>query len=258
MRSSKIDQRTLEILTRSIVVEGNKVRITEQLDRPEYDKVNKALLATGGKWTRSVKAHVFDGDASEAIDKLCVTGEYASARDVGWFPTPAKLSDQIVAMAQLAAGQTVLEPSAGDGAIVLAIKRTGIPVFLGAIERDPKRRAALAKIDPMIVAGTGHLDDFLDYQPATGAYDRIVMNPPFAKVGRGDHLDHVRHAFALLNHGGALVSILPASVSFREDRRHAEFRAWALDHGEIDDLPDGSFKASGTDVRTIVVRMVKR
>lgn len=258
MRATKIDQRTLEILTRSVVADGNRAVITEQLERPEYDKVNKALLASGGAWNRKAKAHLFDGDAADAIDKLCVTGEYASARDVGWFPTPDKLADRVVAMAGLKPGMTVLEPSAGEGAIVQAIKRTGLAVFLGAIERDPKRREKLRAIDPILLAGTGHLDDFLDYQPAAAEYDRIVMNPPFARVGRGDHLDHVRHAFALLDEGGIAVAILPASVDFRQDRRHAEFRAWVEAHGHIEALPDGSFKASGTDVRTVVVRLEKR
>ncbi len=257
MRATKIDRNTLRILTGAILTEGDRAVITQQLDRGAYEKVNKALLAAGGAWNRKAKAHVFVGDAGEAIDKLCVTGEYASARDVGWFPTPAPLADRLVAMADLRAGQTVLEPSAGEGAIVLAIKRTGLPVFLGAIERDPKRREKLFNLDPMILAGTGHLDDFLNYQPAAGAYDRVVMNPPFARVGRGDHLDHVRHAFTLLVHGGVLVSILPSSISFRQDRRHVEFRAWCEAVGEIDELPAGSFKASGTDVNTVVVRLEK-
>ena len=83
------------------------------------------------------------------------------------------------------------------------------------------------------------------------------MNPPFCKVGLGDHLDHVQRAYDMLVPDGVLVSVLPASVTFRQDRRYAGFRDWVLANGEITPLPANSFKASGTNVNTVVVKMTK-
>lgn len=74
------------------------------------------------------------------------------------------------------------------------------------------------------------------------------MNPPFAKQA---DIAHVRHAHTFLATNGLLVSIMGASVAFREDKRTVEFRAWVAEHGgAIEALPDGSFKSSGTGVRT--------
>ena len=48
------------------------------------------------------------------------------------------------------------------------------------------------------------------------------------------------------------------SWQYRTDRKHAEFRAWLqeLDH-EVEDLPEGTFKSSGTNIRTLLVTIRK-
>lgn len=82
-------------------------------------------------------------------------------------------------------------------------------------------------------------------------YDRVVMNSPFAN---GADVAHVTHAFSFLRPGGRLVAIMSAAVKFRSDRKTKAFRELVEAHGgEIEDLPEGSFRASGTDVRTVLV-----
>ncbi len=51
--------------------------------------------------------------------------------------------------------------------------------------------------------------NFLDFLAKT--YDRIIMNPPFEKC---QDIDHVYHAFYLLNPNGILVSIVSRGVFF--------------------------------------------
>lgn len=260
----KIPEDTLTILSKLDVL-GNEVRITETLDRATYTKINKVLEAIGGKWNRKAKAHVFGSEAQPRLDLVIVTGEVETGSDVGFFETPDVLADELVALADVRPGMTALEPSAGKGRIVLALQDAGAVVT--AVEWDADRRKYL---QDSILRGKDLLaltPDFMNFgvdeegvipfPQCAFLFNRIVMNPPFCKCGLGDHLDHVRHAFELLKPDGILVSVLPSSISFRQDRRYREFREWVAFHGAIAALPEGSFKSSGTGVNTCVVRLVK-
>lgn len=261
----RVSPEVLSVLATQVAFDGAHVTLEGQLDRKLYVATDKVLQACGGKWNRKAKAHVFDGPARERVELVLNTGEVQTAADLGFFPTPSGLAKELVAMAGVQSGDRVLEPSAGTGNIVLAIQDAGGIVI--ACERDESRRLYLVesvlKSRDYLVTTT----DFMNYlhgvqengKPAL--FDRVVMNPPFCKVGQGDHLDHVKHAYGLLRPGGVLVSVLPGGVTFREDRRHREFREWVYDEGAgegtIEDLPEDSFRDSGTRVRTCVVRMVR-
>lgn len=257
----KIDNESLATLSALEYVPGKlgHVKIVETLDRGAYTKLDKVLQALGGKWNRSAKAHIFDGDAQARIDHAITTGEVETGQDVGHFPTPGALALDLCERADLKRGMDVLEPSAGNGDIVIALAMDAVQIT--AIERDPTRRSSLRNLAHTIGKSKMtvlDLDDCMLLTPEhAGLFDRVVMNPPFCRVGRGDHLDHVRHAFGMLLSGGRLISVLPSSVSFRRDRRHADFRAWVIEHGVMDPLPERSFKESGTNVSTVVARMVK-
>lgn len=252
----RIDEEVLVELSLLSYPQATSAVLGRQLDRKLYTKVNKVLEALGGKWNRKAGAHVFPTDAMARVDGAITTGTVEAARDIGWFPTPAPLARELVERARVGRGNSVLEPSAGEGAIISAIYAArGVPF---AVEADVGRANKLADAFPGLIV---HAKDFMTYEPVDGRrYDRVVMNPPFCKVGQGDHLDHVRHAFDVLHTDcGRLVSVLPASVTFREDKRHVAFRAWLKEIGTavIEPLPDGSFKESGTNVRTVVLEMVR-
>lgn len=64
--------------------------------------------------------------------------------------------------------------------------------------------------------------DFLDVtKKEIGTINRVVMNPPFT---RHQDIDHVRHAYDLLDAGGVLVAIMCESTFFRSDKKSVEFR----------------------------------
>ncbi len=230
------------------------------LDRKLYLKVNQALEALGGKWNRKKKAHLFADDPTQRIEDAILTGEVVlKHKELGFFPTPVELADQLVEMAGVEAGHACLEPSAGTGRIVGALLRRH-PSLVVCVERDSVMRHLLtASTTTDRRVNLLDVDDFMlvPVPPARSAQsDRVVMNPPFYKVGLGDHLDHVRHAFAMLRPGGTLVSVLPSSILFREDRRHVEFRNWVRNMGGlIEKLPEHSFKESGTGVNTCTVKI---
>lgn len=247
------------VVLSTVECNGNRAVLTGQLDRKLYVKTNDVLVALGGKWDKKVKAHLFDGDAAERIDEAIVLGEVTTHKDIGFFPTPPALAAELVRMARVQSGHICIEPSAGTGNIVRALVAAGAMVF--AYERDLKMRQGLVREFPK-VCSVGPEDDFMDLEISNvfmPEFDRAVLNPPFCKVGAGDHLDHAQLAFKLLRIGGIEVCVLPSSVLFREDKKHTAFRAWVAEiGGTLTALPALSFRPSGTDVNTCVLFVEKR
>lgn len=140
---------------------------------------------------------------------------------------------------------TVLEPSAGDGAIARVASAAGAVV--DCVELNPQRAAALCTSG---YASTVTMADFLSL-PQRSVYDRVLMNPPFA--GQAD-IRHVTHALGFLRPGGLLVAVMSAGVEFRQDKAAEGFRKLVAGCGGwIERLPDDSFAVSGTSVRTVMV-----
>ena len=99
-----------------------------------------------------------------------------------------------------------------------------------------------------------HQVDFMSINPRD-MFDIILMNPPFED--RQD-IAHIKRAYEWLNDGGELVAIASAGVQFRNDRLTAEFREWVDGlGGSIQALPEGSFKPSGTNVNTAIIKLTK-
>lgn len=95
--------------------------------------------------------------------------------------------------------------------------------------------------------------DFLTVVPPDEplGFDVVLANPPFSKQ---QDIDHVRHAYRFLRFGGRLVAIMAAGVLFRQNRKTVEFRQWVLSlGGDIEELPEGTFKEEGTMVRAVLV-----
>lgn len=252
----KIPNEVLDILGNCQMV-GNALTITQQLDRKMYDAVNEVLEAAGGKWNRKAKAHLFDGEAAEAMDQIILTGEIATLdkNPLEYFPTPKPVVDLLIELAGIRPGMTVLEPSAGRGAIVLALTEAGATV--DTIDIDHKHYEFINTLKPANgKIRTTFCGDFLWFKAGGElgyGYDRVVMNPPF---GRQADIKHVTHAIQMkfLKPGGLLVAVMSNAVTFRTDRATKAFREMLYDRGgEIKALPEGSFKSSGTMVNTVIV-----
>lgn len=241
----QISENVLKVLDAAIV-EGSKVFLTGQLDRKLYTETDKVLQAAGGKWNRSAKAHVFEGDAADTLEPIILTGEYSRTKqDFGQFDTPMDLATNAAIIARIDVGMQVLEPSVGIGNIAFAAERNG-----GVITGFEIDVARAAKAHSILPKASIKVSDFLTEEPDP-RFDRVVMNPPFAKQ---DDIRHVLHAFKFLKPGGRLVAIMSASVMFRDNKLTTEFREFVSAHGgSIKRLPEGSFKTSGTGVNTCIV-----
>lgn len=217
--------------------EGNNLYLPEgQLDRKLYTAVNKVLVAIKGKWNRGAKAHIFTESPADIIEDILLTGEYTChKKEYQFFETPISLAQSLVDMAEIREGETVLEPSAGHGRIATLIPSCD------CIELSPDNRAHL-KTEGFNLVG----DDFLNFN---GLYDVIVANPPFSKQ---QDIDHVNHMIDLASR--RVVSVMSASVTFRDNKKTVLFRERIADlGGTIELLLENTFAESGTNVHTCVV-----
>jgi predicted RNA methylase len=168
------------------------------------------------------------------------------------FPTPPELAARMVAEADIHADMRILEPSAGTGRILDALKAAGHlgACIVRAVEINRQMADRLAYAYPGAVVDCA---DFLSIDPANWCdpFDCILMNPPFAD---GADVAHVVHAMRFLKPGGRLVAVMSSGVSFRSDRRTVEFRR-LIDElgGTFEALPADTFKASGTGVNTVLL-----
>lgn len=239
----KVENDVLAVLSRA-TIDGPKLILTGQLDRKLYDRTNKVLEAAGGKWDRNAKAHVFTSDASERVEQIILTGDIVIPKDeFEYFPTPPAVVARVQALAGVQPGMVILEPSAGRGAMVAGL--SGVKIV--AVEKMP------ANVEYLRASGAFTMviaDDFLVCN-LSPTFDRVLMNPPFSRQA---DIKHVLHALQFLRPGGLLVSVMAASVGFRENKLTTDFRALiAARGGSIEALPAGSFKASGTMVNTVLV-----
>lgn len=167
------------------------------------------------------------------------------ADDFGDFPSPPSVAQLVIELAEIQQFHRVLEPSAGSGNLAKLARAKGADV--DCYEIQPKHEAALREAGFINVVRRDFLEEHLD-----DCYDRVAMNPPFAP--RGADIRHVMHAWSAVKPGGRLVAVMSSGAVTRSDGLAFEFARWRQLHGAtVQELPEGSFKESGTMVRTVLV-----
>lgn len=166
-----------------------------------------------------------------------------------FFPTPSGEATTMARLAQIKAGDDVLEPSAGNGNLADAAKAAGANVDV--IELSPQLQDILQAKGYNLVA-----TDFETFTPSK-QYDAIVMNPPFSN--RKDAA-HIMRAFTMLKPGGRLVAIAGEGVFFGSDKAAVAFREWLEANGaEVEGLAAKTFMdtkllaTTGANARRIVL-----
>ena len=116
-----------------------------------------------------------------------------------FYPTQEPMAQEVVDLAEIGDGDSVLEPSSGSMAIgrLLPVDRTQC-VEVSALHCTVAKTMGYAVYE----------GDFLTWEPGR-LFDRICMNPPFSQ-GRAQA--HLEKAISLLAPGGKIVAVLPASL----------------------------------------------
>ena len=169
---------------------------------------------------------------------------------VDYFPTPEPLGYKMVEWANMGEGDSVLEPSAGHGAIARYVPKSNEMVSI-----EPSQ-SLFTKLQ-LKAGGLGRkfLNNTFENYALSNKHDVIVMNPPFGKAGTLA-IQHVDKAFKHLDEGGRIVAIIPRGITDRKfDKWYGEQKNIAM-RAEIN-LPDIVFQQAGTNVSCRVVVLDK-
>lgn len=171
---------------------------------------------------------------------------------VEFYPTPKTLIDKMLDGIDFNAVKTVLEPSAGNGAIVEGLLERSKQSYRGEeIDID------VVEIEPdlqKILKGKGYklvYDDFLTFE-ADKHYDLIIMNPPFSN---GDK--HLLKALEMQENGGEVIAIVNAETIRNpfSNRRKELVKLLEEYNAEINYLPSEFTSADRTT--NVEVAMIK-
>lgn len=226
---------------------GNQVSLPfERLEN--YDQVRKALLNAGATYSRS--KFIFPNDAAPYIERLMGGEKVNIKKEFQFYATPPELANYLVSIAianGLNRDSSVLEPSAGQGAIIKAIQeRVKTTSRIYYCELMDINRSVLHQIYNTFLL----CDNFMDI-PAATPFDVIIANPPFNK---NQDIDHIRKMYEVCKPGGVIVTI--ASNSWRQgsQKKQESFRSWIEEVGaEVEDVQAGAFKESGTNIQSCII-----
>lgn len=253
----QIPAEVLEVLKGSTIT-ADTLTLPAQLNPKLYKDTMKVIAAAGGKWNRGKACHTFEKDPRTALGIALDTGVAIDHRaKFQAFFTPPVLAERMACWAISRLGHPerpeVLEPSAGGGALAKAMRTVCPSSRIESIEIQQELADALEK-----EGFRCHCGDFMDASPEEiGAFrfHAVVMNPPFQN---GQDAKHVLHAWKFLRTGGVLVAIVSPGYTFRTQALPRELGLLVARYGiHEEELPAGTFKESGTDVRTMLIVLRK-
>ncbi|MEQ2421662.1 DEAD/DEAH box helicase family protein [Megasphaera sp. CLA-AA-H81] len=217
---------------------------------------------TGGKANDYQQEKATDFDRAKAVyfGKQKKNSRTKSQEGHDYFATPEPIGYKMVQWLQSKPGQSLLEPSAGDGAIARWMPDNTYNTVV-----EPSR-----DLTPKLmrnVAGAKVVESTFENFDLHNKFDGIAMNPPFGKgKDRGGKLamEHVAKAYKHLKDGGRLIAIIPGGPACqkrfdkwfygdpeakrKEDRGIADGVLMADIH-----LPSVTFEREGTNVNTRMV-----
>jgi|SRR5579871_2181226 len=231
-------------------IDGNILHLpplTEPL--PNYPELRKALLSAGAKYKRST--FVFPGPAKDYVDQL-MGGTVNLRKEYQFFATPPELADELVrrsGVASLPGDGLILEPSAGQGAILDAIARvTDVVVDVCELMEMNQKLLRQRKNVDLVAA------DFLELKNHADYYDVVVANPPFSK---NQDIRHIYKMYEVTKPGGTIVTVASTHWQLADNRLERDFRQWVESHAEVEPLPRGTFAESGTEVPACILTIRK-
>lgn len=193
-----------------------------------------------------VESNPFDNAVLDYYTNQKLTGKRDNREGIDYYPTPEPLGFMLNQWGHISEGESVLEPSAGHGAIARYVPRENP---LTAIEPSQGLFSRLQ----IKAGGNGRKFEntmFENYN-VVNKHDVVLMNPPFGMGGRLA-VDHVAKAFQHLEEGGRIVAIIPrGSTDKKFDKWYDEQKNATLT-AEIG-LPDIVFERAGTSVSCRVV-----
>lgn len=120
--------------------------------------------------------------------------------------TPSKVADYMADCLEICASDSILEPHAGTGNLLQAVFDAGAIIEqVLAVEINSQLLEATRQRFPELVS---YQTDFLEWAKTARKFNKIIMNPPFS-----NYKQHIKAAVGLLEVGGVLVALVPASFN---------------------------------------------
>lgn len=239
-------------ILKQCTVEGNIIKLPPgQLDRKLYIEVAKSLELIGGKWKGGkIGGFVFQSDPTDLLYQIANGEKRNLKKEFQFFETPESTANELVMWADIKESDRVLEPSAGQGAIIRAIHRKFPGMNIDYCELMELNRSVLSGIAN--TSCVGH--DFLKLEGRQ--YDKIIANPPFAK---NQDIDHIRKMWDVLAPGGTIVTISSKHWWLSSNKKETAFKTWLMDNLEasVNSIEAGTFSESGTKVETFLIKIDK-
>ena len=235
----------MEVFAMCTITDDHIVKLPNiQLDRKVYSDVKTIIEKNGGSWKGGkTQGFQFDFNPTDLFEKLQGGEQVNNKKDFQFFATPDEVVNLMITKASLKKTDVVLEPSAGQGAIVDRIMSMVKKVDM--CELMPENRQILEKKGYEILWG-----DFTSLNEDC-KYDKIIANPPFTK---NQDIDHVLKMFKHLKPGGRIVAIMSPSWVNGSQKKQVEFREWLVKMGaSYEAIEEGAFKKSGTGIKTYMV-----
>lgn len=234
----------------------------ESLDGDEWKKYlpGSKTEGTGGRaqdYARSQEMSVFDKAKSYYFAQQKKTSSSKSREGTDYYATPEPLGAKMVEWADSKANESMLEPSAGHGAIARWMPaNTNNTVVEPSYNLMPK----LVRSTPSAKAINGTFEEL----SLVNKFNGIVMNPPFGTGGK-TAIEHLAKAFRHLSDGGRIVAIIPNGPAtqkrfdnwfYGDENGKTKTERDGVINGvlrAIISLPAVTFERAGTKVGTKVV-----
>lgn len=243
---------SVEEILKHCTLEDGVLKLPQvQFNKKSYAEAKKWIEEAGGSWQGGkVQGFTFPFNPERVFSILKDGKRCNLQQDYQFFETPADVADWLVMLTGgIHEDDTVLEPSAGRGALIKAIHRACPSVMVECYELMPENREFLHTLSNVILLD----EDFT--KDSVGSYTKIIANPPFS--GNQD-IEHVRLMYERLEEGGILAAITSQHWKFASEKKCVEFREWLEKvHGEVFEISAGEFKESGTSISTMAVVIKK-
>lgn len=192
----------------------NRIPIPNSLELKGYSTENasKHTKAEAGAVLESIGGvkteggwYQFDYNPCDVLDEIISSGCIPDQKSYQFYPTPETVALAAVEAAEIEGHHNCLEPSAGTG---------------GLADHMPKQQTTCVEVSSLrceVLKAKGYkviCEDFLRWAETTMArFDRVILNPPF---DQGRWKAHLEAAAMLVEPGGKLVAILPASAQGKD------------------------------------------
>lgn len=235
----------------AVRIDGNLLSLPNlNLPRQTYLKVAAILEMLGGKWNSGKRAFIFKSDPTPLLQSILGQEPINFKKEYQYFPTPSHVGEKMVEMLDLEEEHLLLEPSAGQGHLVLEVLKRFPSMQVDCYEIFEPNRIFLRQI-PNVNLFTE--PDFLEGTNNLGKYDRIIANPPFSK---NRDILHIYRMFVNLKPGGKMVTLSGPHWKISGNKTETMFREWLEEvKAEFYEIEANSFE--DTKVQTTIIKITK-